>query len=66
MPTKAEELRLPFGKLLRIKDDIGNTLGSMKLVNGSILFYPKYPITVSGDPLTICIPTHGDKADNNR
>lgn len=55
---KPQELRLTPGRLVRIKDNIGNTLGTMQLDEEmNLLIYPTNRVEISDNPLTVCIPT---------
>ena len=57
MAQKIQEVRLTPGKLVRLKDNIGNTLGMMKLEDGQIKLYPAGPIQIWDNPLTVAIQT---------
>ena len=48
-----QEVKLTPGKMVRLKDRIGNTLGMMKLDgDGHILLYPAKPCKVWDKPIT--------------
>lgn len=53
-----QEIKLTPGNLVRLKDNIGNTLGMMKLdEDQNLVIYPVNGVKIWDNPFTISIPT---------